>query len=247
MKAANIDLRGFLNSGTGKTTFAVNNTSFSSVNEIGVGDATQCGGSSCNARLDKTELSHITAGDFQIGILAKNITVDNVTSVDLANISGKMFFSALDSDGTVDFSGSASSFLNGLDIKANNGINVNESISLDSGNFVAVADNDNSGSGDFTLATSTSITSADDITLSGADIVENGTLLAGGTITRNGVQEQQSSSETSDTSQQQQSQSQQEQQQQQQGENAGQFFDSFSGTGNDQPLPVDNGQSSVGC
>ena len=115
---------------------------------------------------------------------------------------------------------------------------MNESISLDSGNFVAVADNDNSGSGDFTLATSTSITSADDITLSGADIVENGTLLAGGTITRNGVQEQQSSSDTSDTL---------ETSQQQQGENAGQFFDSFSGTGNDQPLTGDSGQSSVGC
>ncbi len=101
MKGADIDLAGFLNSGTGKTTYSVNNTRFSSVNSIGVGDATTCGGSSCDARLDNTELSHITAGDLQIGTNEENITIENVTAADRANISGDITFSATTVTGSI--------------------------------------------------------------------------------------------------------------------------------------------------
>ncbi len=79
----------------------------------------------------------------QIG-LETRITVDNVTSSDLANVSGTVFLLA-GGNGSVTFSGSPSSFPT-LDAAGEDGVNVNANVSTTTGNLLLEGDADLSAS-----------------------------------------------------------------------------------------------------
>lgn len=85
---------------------------------------------------------------------------------------------------SVTFSGADSTFSN-LTINAAGDIILNTSVStpdVNQGNFTAVADTDGNAIGDVTIASNSTISAAGDISLTGTNINQNGTLDAGGAV-----------------------------------------------------------------
>ncbi|PIQ99445.1 MAG: hypothetical protein COV66_11905, partial [Nitrospinae bacterium CG11_big_fil_rev_8_21_14_0_20_45_15] len=104
--AHDIDIQGFLNSGTATTTIASSHPT-SIFNRIGIGStSSNCGSGGCTMVLDGTELQNITASQLVVNNTGNGIYVDNVTAVNSAGIGSATF----NSDRLVQIEGGAVTF-----------------------------------------------------------------------------------------------------------------------------------------
>ena len=171
-------------------------TSFSSGVTVNAGTAGVTSNFTKAVTVDGTDASGVTAGSLTTTSTG-NITVDGVTSAELANISGTY---SLTSSGDIIFQTTATTTNDALTVKANNDIKVQVDVTSD-GNFTAVADNDSNGAGSFILDTDVTVkSSSGNIDLTAAQIDDNGTLTTSstGTITKNGVLTKLTGSDQSD-------------------------------------------------
>ncbi len=155
-----------LDSGTASTTLlsSTPGTSFS----LGAGPGTF---SLLDSELDNILASSLLIGDASTGPVNIN-GVSSTTPVTLTTGS------------SVTFSGAESTFSNLL-INAAGDIILNTSVStpdVNQGNFTAVADSDGNSLGDFTIASTSTLSAAGDISISGNNINQNGTFNAGGAV-----------------------------------------------------------------
>ncbi len=171
LSANDLSLSGRINTGTGTTAVAV-----SDGGTIGLGSG------SGNMRISGSELKRITSEKLTLGdATTQNIEVKGVSARNSNNI-GTVELNALASGGEVNFVSSQSTF-NAVSINAGGNINVLTDVTTDTGDFNAEADFDNNGQGAFTLNSSSTIESEQNISISGYGLNIDGDLEANGTIT----------------------------------------------------------------
>jgi trimeric autotransporter adhesin len=165
-------LTGTLNAGLSDITILVSDNGTIGLGNT-VGDMT----------IDGSELQNIFAANLILGNTSNgDVTVDGIIAANSQNI-GTV---TLNSGGDINFSNNDSVF-NALNLNAVTDINVNTNLETVTGDFVAVADVELNNVGDFNLGTGNTVTSANDIDIAGENIGLDGNLVAGGTITLNGV------------------------------------------------------------
>jgi filamentous hemagglutinin family protein len=172
---ADIDLNatGSLNSGTGTTTLLASKSDTT----IGLGDGAG------TFKVSGGELENITAGNLVVGDNTNgDITVDNVTAANSANITGTTTLNATKTASKVTFNNDST--FNGLDVNSENGVTVSGNMTTQSSTSFD-ADSNNDGSGNFTVASGKIVdTGNNSLSITGADVVLDGSLDSGtGTTT----------------------------------------------------------------
>jgi hypothetical protein len=133
-------------------------------------------------KISGSELKRITSEKLTLGdATTQKIEVKGVSARNSNNI-GKVELNALADGGEVNFVKSKSTF-NALSVNAGGDINVLKDVTTDSGSFNAEADFDNNGQGVFTLNSSSTIESEQDISISGFGLNIDGNIEAEGTVT----------------------------------------------------------------
>ncbi|SCA58857.1 hypothetical protein AB751O23_AV_00060, partial [Chlamydiales bacterium SCGC AB-751-O23] len=116
--------------------------------------------------LSKEELSRITATDLQIGdSVSGSITVDDIEELDRANITGTFTLDATGNASSVSFENNSSSFV-ALDVRADDGVNINVDLATTNGDMKFEADSNN------TIDTLDSVQIASGVTLSSTGDME---------------------------------------------------------------------------
>lgn len=165
--AADVNLIGTINTAAGDTDFQMSQN----LGTIGLGDTAG------TMTISGAELQNVTAANVNIGFVVNgNITVDNITAANSNNI-GTVYLRASHADTSILFVNNASTF-NALSAQATDGIDVNVSVTADTGSLVF---DGNSDAGTDTLdnidlAGGVTLTSA---TLMGLSATTGGILLSG--------------------------------------------------------------------
>jgi filamentous hemagglutinin family protein len=130
-----------------------------------------------------SNLSKITASALTINVTG-DLTVNGVTSADLANIGSGTGLLTLYASNDIIFSSTASDHNGAVTVEADNDITLNVDVTS-SGDFKAEADHDKNGTGDFTLVTARTLSSTSgNIDITAVAITNNGIITApSGTVT----------------------------------------------------------------
>jgi trimeric autotransporter adhesin len=128
---------------------------------------------------NETAVAKFTGGSLTTNVDG-DITMNAFAASTTSNIAGRITLNS--TSGSITVVG-AGTFNNGATLKATGDIKVQANLTINGGDFIAVADNDNNESGKFTVDSGVTITaSAGDIDITGFGIDEGGTLDASGSI-----------------------------------------------------------------
>ena len=156
--ANHLDFKGEVSSGAGDIFFTL-----ADGGDLDIGP-----GNNPTGGIGNNDVRHITAENLILKTDG-NINVEGLTSEETSGIKDSII---LESGGDINFEDVISIFP-ALKLFAVNDINVNADVTTTQGDFIAVADSDNSGVGDFNVAPGVVIASARDIDVRGVNINAN--------------------------------------------------------------------------